>query len=289
MSAKKVTDAAELKANGIMPQKDPDMVTVRLGVIGGRVDTNKLIAISRIAESYGCDHVHLTTRQGVEIPNVRIDDLEAIRAAFAEVGMAFAGGGPKVRTITACPGGACVNGLIDPQSLALRISERFADAAGLPHKFKIGIAGCPNSCTKPSENDFGIMGIEYKSLCEDSCTLCGKCVRTCKVPGAIAIEDNRLKLNDKACVLCGGCVSSCPTGAWKHEKTAYALFVGGKMGRKPRPADRLPQTAESEEQVLNAIERTILWYRENGKPKERFGITIDRVGLQSLVGYLKDL
>ena len=28
----------------------------------------------------------------------------------------------------------------------------------LPHKFKIGIGGCPNSCVKPALNDFGIEG-----------------------------------------------------------------------------------------------------------------------------------
>ena len=35
---------------------------------------------------------------------------------------------------------------------------RLGGRAGLPHKFKIGISGCPNGCTKPKENDLGIMG-----------------------------------------------------------------------------------------------------------------------------------
>lgn len=27
-----------------------------------------------------------------------------------------------------------------------------------PHKFKIGIGGCPNNCVKPDLNDLGIIG-----------------------------------------------------------------------------------------------------------------------------------
>ncbi len=289
MSSTSKIDVAKLKASGILPQKDPNLVTVRLRVIGGRVDVDHLDAIRKIAASYGCDHIHLTTRQGVEIPNVGIENIDNMRAAFADAGMSFAGGGPSVRTITACPGAACVNGLIDPQSLAQKISDRFGDVSGLPHKFKIGVAGCPNCCIKPRENDLGIMGIAYKSLDSDSCTLCGKCLRTCKVPDALAIEDKRLILNEDTCVLCGGCVSACSFDAWKHEGSAYAIFVGGRMGRHPRLANRLPHPVDSEEQVLAVIDQAIRWYAENGNTKERFGAAIDRVGADSLVRYLADM
>jgi len=45
--------------------------------------------------------------------------------------------------------------------LAKRIHKEFYEGwrtVKLPHKFKIGVGGCPNSCIKPSLNDFGVEG-----------------------------------------------------------------------------------------------------------------------------------
>jgi len=50
---------------------------------------------------------------------------------------------------------------IDTQGLARELHETFYKGwydIALPHKFKIGIGGCPNNCVKPGLNDFGIMG-----------------------------------------------------------------------------------------------------------------------------------
>jgi dissimilatory sulfite reductase (desulfoviridin) alpha/beta subunit len=33
-------------------------------------------------------------------------------------------------------------------------------------------------------------------------------------------------------------------------------------------------------EVLPILEKTILWFKENGEPKERLGKTIDRIGIE---------
>ncbi len=38
----------------------------------------------------------------------------------------------------------------------------------------------------------------------------------------------------------------------------------------------------NEEEVLPILEKSILWFKENGQPKERFGKAIDRVGLAAV-------
>jgi dissimilatory sulfite reductase (desulfoviridin) alpha/beta subunit len=63
-----------------------------------------------------------------------------------------------VRGIVACPGTYCKFGQFDTQALAQRLHGKFGGRDGLPHKFKISIAGCRHGCTKPQENDLGIMG-----------------------------------------------------------------------------------------------------------------------------------
>ncbi|MEK7847682.1 MAG: hypothetical protein AAB270_02030 [Chloroflexota bacterium] len=48
---------------------------------------------------------------------------------------------------------------MNSQELAATLQERFGGYGPLPHKFKIAVAGCPNSCAKPQENDLGIQGV----------------------------------------------------------------------------------------------------------------------------------
>jgi dissimilatory sulfite reductase (desulfoviridin) alpha/beta subunit len=61
------------------------------------------------------------------------------------------------------------------------------------------------------------------------------------------------------------------------------------MGEHPRWADILPIQIQEEENLFKVVERVIDWYAAEGKPGERFGATIDRVGLVRLVQSLSDL
>jgi Pyruvate/2-oxoacid:ferredoxin oxidoreductase delta subunit len=51
-------------------------------------------------------------------------------------------------------------------------------------------------------------------ITEESCTTCGKCVRTCPI-GAIDNVDGKIRINEQVCLGCGVCVRSCP------KKTMY--------------------------------------------------------------------
>ncbi|MGA2797547.1 MAG: hypothetical protein ABSE63_08225 [Thermoguttaceae bacterium] len=147
-----------LKAQAMMAEKGKERFSVRLSVIGGRLEASQFQAIADLARRFGDGSLHLTTRQGVEIPHVSLENLAPLRAALEAAGLRLAAAGKCVRGITACPGSYCVYGLIDSQGLAQRLHARVGARNGLPHKFKIGIAGCPNGCTKPKENDLGVQG-----------------------------------------------------------------------------------------------------------------------------------
>jgi dissimilatory sulfite reductase (desulfoviridin) alpha/beta subunit len=70
-------------------------------------------------------------------------------------------------------------------------------------------------------------------------------------------------------------------------KGAFSVFVGGKMGKQPRLGDAIPLDIRDEGQLFAVVERVIDWFVANGQMKERFGATIDRVGLDALVEYLR--
>ncbi|MFW5856315.1 MAG: coenzyme F420 hydrogenase, partial [Planctomycetota bacterium] len=141
---------------GLLRQRD-GATCVRLGVTGGAVPAAGLRAAAEAAERFGTGAVHLTTRQTIEIPGVAEADLGEALDGLVAAGWSTAAGGPRVRAVVACPGAAwCRFGLVDGQALAERVAAHARSRGDLPHKFKIAIAGCPNGCAKPVENDFGL-------------------------------------------------------------------------------------------------------------------------------------
>ena len=151
-------DYATLKKGGFMRQKQKNNFSLRLRVVGGNLTAKQLAKIAEVSENYGDGYVHLTSRQSVEIPFVKLDDVEAVKDALAEGDVEPGVCGPRVRTITACQGEAiCPSGCIDTYALAKELDDRYF-AKELPHKFKFGITGCQNNCLKAEENDVGIKG-----------------------------------------------------------------------------------------------------------------------------------
>lgn len=280
-------DLKKLKNDGVMKQKSVDLFSVRLKVLGGHVTSEQLRALADAAERHGVGHVHLTTRQGIEIPCVEGTELDNLQQTLGQGNLQFGACGARVRTITACQGSLCTYGLIDPQAVAQAVDERVTGVEGLPHKFKIGITGCPNGCIKPQENDLGVMGQRFISRNAEACMECGVCAESCR-PGALRMEDGEFVEETELCRNCGRCIDACPVEAIEDVGTGYAVFVGGKMGNQPRMADRLPFEVTSVEGLLDVISATLQWYSDHGKTKERFGATIDRVGLDGLVSKLRE-
>ena len=74
--AEKKVDQSSLKSKGFLPQRQENMFSMRLKVVGGRLDAEKLRAIADAAEKYGYGYVHITSRQQIEIPFVKLSDME---------------------------------------------------------------------------------------------------------------------------------------------------------------------------------------------------------------------
>ena len=155
-----------------MRQKQKNNFSLRLQVVGGNLTAENLKKIAEVAEKYGDGHVHLTSRQSVEIPFVKLDDVEEVKAELAKGGCKPGVCGPRVRTVTACQGNQiCPSGNIDSYDIAKKLDARYY-ARELPHKFKFGVTGCQNNCLKAEENDVGIKGACVVSYDEPSCIMC---------------------------------------------------------------------------------------------------------------------
>jgi dissimilatory sulfite reductase (desulfoviridin) alpha/beta subunit len=268
----------ELKRVGIIAQKQKDYFLIRLRTVGGDMTTEELNAVAQVSQKYGRGKVHLTTRQAVEIHNIHLDDLGAAREELERNGIVLGVCGPRGRGIVACPGSAtCTSGIIETKELAAELDTIYFRQQA-PHKFKIGISGCANNCSKPVENDVGVMGGVLPGWNKDACISCGLCVSICPAQ-AIEQKDKDFVLDIDKCLLCGLCINNCPSSAWTAEKTGYTLYLGGTVGKKPRLGTKAKVLIESKEELLHFIKRAFDFYLAQGRKKERFGHTLDRIGV----------
>lgn len=275
----KSMDPKKLKQIGYVPQRQPDLYSVRLRVPCGNLQGGQVSRIGELAHEYGTGDVHLTTRQGIQIPNVHVSDLEAITEELERVSVPPGSCGPRVRNVVACPGAReCKSGLIDAYGLGEKIDERFFGRE-FPTKVKFAVTGCPNSCAKPQENDLGVIGVREPWF-EEGCIACGVCAHVCPL-SAISIEDEEAVVDWSRCNLCGKCVGVCPEDLIEEEYTGYQVLVGGRVGKHPQLARELT-IARSAEEALEIFEVLADWIEENVREGERVGAAIDRVGLETL-------
>ena len=269
-------DYGTLKKGGFMRQKQKNHFSLRLRVVGGNVTAVQLAKIAEVAEQFGDGHVHLTSRQSIEIPFIKLEEIDSVKAALADGGVEPGVCGPRVRTITACQGAAiCPSGCIDTYALAKELDDRYF-ARELPHKFKFGITGCQNNCLKAEENDLGIKGGIKVTWREADCISCGVCVKACRSK-AIALEDGKITVNSDLCNFCGRCCKACPTDAW-NTIPGYVVSFGGLFGNHIAKGEAVIPFIEDHDTLMRICDTAIQFFDDNALPGERFKFTLDRIG-----------
>lgn len=273
-------DYAALKKGGFMKQKQKGFGSLRLAVVGGNLTAKNIQTVAEVAEKYGKGYVHMTSRQGIEIPFIKVEDLEKVKEELAAGGVQTGVCGPRVRTVTACQGSEiCPSGCIDTYTLAKELDERYFGRE-LPHKFKFGVTGCQNNCLKAEENDVGIKGgmtVEYK---EDACISCGVCVKACRLE-ALTMKDGKIEINTDKCNNCARCVKSCPTDAWVGTP-GYIVSFGGTFGNFVYKGQELAPIIRDKDTLFRVTDAAINYFEENAKPSERFRKTLERLGEDEL-------
>ena len=275
-----------VKGRGFLRNRGTDCFSGRIVTIAGLFTPDQLHAIAECSEKYGNGKVIFTARLAAEIVGIPFDKIPEAEAFMAERGLYFGGTGAKVRPITACKGTTCVYGNIDTQALAKVIYDKFYIGmrnVKLPHKFKIGVGGCPNSCMKPSLNDVGVEGCRAFSFDSELCRGCKKCAVAESCPTkAVSVVNGKAVIDTSKCTSCGVCVGKCPFGAVPKEAASVCrVFVGGTWGKTQRMGTLL-NSVYSADEVPSVIEKVMLWYKENGYVKERLGATVDRIGTDAL-------
>lgn len=289
--ALKADDIKRVKGAGFLLNRGTECFNGRIITENGTLTAKQMIRVGEAARKFGSGTVAFTTRMTVEVPGIPYESIPAFQAFLAEEGMATGGTGAKVRPIIVCKGSTCVFGLYDTQGLAKELHKLYYEgyrSVPLPHKFKIGVGGCPNNCCKPDLNDIGIVGQRVPVYDEEKCRGCKVCQveKACPMGAAVLEDGGKLALSRETCNHCGRCVKSCPFGALTGTETLYKVYVGGRWGKKVRIGTPL-STLFTREEVISLVEKAILLFKRDGLPGERFGSTVERLGLEQVEELLR--
>ena len=283
----------KLKKNAFRVTKVRGVTASRVRVPGGHLDVKFLPALQHIAETYGNGTLHITNRQGFEIPGIPFEKMDEVNELLQslidgmdinqeEKGAGYPAAG--TRNISSCIGNrVCPYACYDTTKFAQRIEKEV-----FPNDlhFKIALTGCSNDCGKVRMHDFGIIGMTVPQFEAERCISCQACVKACnkKSTGALTFVNYRPQRDHDKCIGCGECVNACPNMAWTRSKEKYyRLTLLGRSGKKnPRLGENFIKWID-EDSIVKIILNTYDYVTEYIDPqapggKEHIGYIVDRTG-----------
>lgn len=285
----------QLRANCFRQSKVPGEFMFQMRVPGAVIDAKFLEIVVEIAEKYGNGTFHVGTRQTLNVPGIKYENIDAVNHLAAPyiraVEMEACGveledpekGYPTLaaRNIMGCIGSDhCLKANANVGALARKLEKVIFPSN---YHIKICIAGCPNDCIKAHMSDFGILGVTIPQYDKNRCISCGACVRACdgRSTGALSMgPDRKIIRNTHICIGCGECVEACPSRAFsRSEETYYRILIGGRTSRKSPRVGKVFLDFVTEEVVLKVI----------GNWKEFSANTLDYKPVYIHGGHLMDM
>ncbi|WP_066049231.1 nitrite reductase large subunit NirB [Robertmurraya korlensis] len=125
---------------------------------GGVTNAEDLKKIAEVTEKYNIPLVKLTGGQRIALLGVKKEDLTNV---WEDLGMPSGYAyGKTLRTVKTCVGSQfCRYGTQDTMQLGIDLEKKF-ERLDTPHKFKMGVSGCPRNCAEAGIKDMGIVGID---------------------------------------------------------------------------------------------------------------------------------
>ena len=293
----------KLKKNAFRYSKVRGETASRIRIPGGVIDAASLGKVVEIAEKYGKGVIDITNRQGIEIPGIKLTDMDAVNKEIQgiiealeinqkEPGMGYPSSG--TRNIQACPGSRlCPFGCYDTTAFAQKMEKLVYPN---DRHVKIAFTGCSNDCGKVRMADFGIIGMTEPQYDPNRCVGCKQCINFCRrrSVGALSLVNGKVVRDTAKCIGCGVCVAYCPTRAWTRSKEHYfRLVLLGRTGkRNPRLAEDFIKWCD-EESILKIVKNSYAYIEEYIDPnavehKEHIGYIVDRTGFEEFFKYIME-
>ncbi len=276
--------------------KSGDMVwTVKAGT-QRQMDIFTIRKLCGIADQYADGHVRFTTRSNIEF----IVDKEAKVVPLVEKleveGFPVGGTGNSVSMISHTQGwlhcdipGTDASGVV--KALMDELYHEFRHEE-MPNRVKITTSCCQINCGGQGDIAINIQHTKPPTINHDLvANVCERPAVVARCPVAAirpALVNGKpsLEVDEKKCVCCGACYPPCPPMQINdpvHSK--LAIWVGGKhSSTRSKPtfhklvAAGLPNNAPRWPEVSDVVMKILRAYKADGRPWERVGEWIDRIG-----------
>ncbi len=147
-------------------------------------------------------------------------------------------------------------------------------------QFRLAVSACPNACVRPQVADLGFIAVREASIDPEACHGCAACSEVCP-DAAIRLAAGKAIIDQGTCLGCGACSRVCPSRAIANGPVAYRVFLGGRLGRRPRLGAELGHALAPREAVELA-RRTLAVFARDMRPGLRFSDLVFPGGLPGL-------
>jgi sulfite reductase beta subunit-like hemoprotein len=171
-------DRYRLKTQGVCAQRQAGVFMLRIRVPGGRAHAAQMRAVADLAERFGHSSLHVTSRAGLEIHHVAIENVTTVFEALAAAGLTTKGTcGDTIRNVISCAHGDDR----DRGPVALEPFERLlharivarSDATNISRKMNPALA-CSSACdAHVATSDIGFVVMPHSDTGEPGFTLWG--------------------------------------------------------------------------------------------------------------------
>lgn len=165
------TTKQNIPKKGAAVQRDMETYAIIPYIPGGLVDPATLRKIADVAEKYQIKIIKMNSEHRIGLYGIKEEDIEAVYDDLCMEPGGFIG--KCVRAVKFCTGNtSCKKGYQNTVEMGLRIDETF-HRMETPHKVKISLSGCTNSCAESNVRDIGLIGTPkgWKMLVSGTCGL----------------------------------------------------------------------------------------------------------------------
>ncbi|GAC1312218.1 MAG: hypothetical protein NVSMB21_22580 [Vulcanimicrobiaceae bacterium] len=155
-------DRYRLKTQGVCTQRQVGAFMLRIRVPGGAIAPRALRRCAELADRYGNPVVHVTSRGGLELHHIKIEDVSAVFAGLDDVGLTTKGTcGDTIRNVIACPhAGIFAGEVVDLAPFVRLVHERIvarSDETNLSRKMNVAFACSPYCDDHVATSDIGFV------------------------------------------------------------------------------------------------------------------------------------
>jgi dissimilatory sulfite reductase (desulfoviridin) alpha/beta subunit len=147
-------------------------------------------------------------------------------------------------------------------------------------QFRLAVSACPNACVRPQVADLGLVALREPTIAPEACHGCGACAEACP-DAAIGVTAGKAIIDQGTCLGCGVCARVCPSRAITNGPVAYRVYLGGRLGRRPRLGTALGRDL-SPRQAVELARRTLAVFARDMRPGLRFADLVFPGGLPGL-------